>query len=166
MRFLSNIQDLKMKQVLFVCLGNICRSPGAEAVFNALIGKNGMENKLSCDSAGTAAYHVGERADYRMRQFGLKRGYNLTSNSRAFDSVHDFDRFDYIIGMDRQNVRDLKSVARTENDRQKIYLMTDFCINKKHDSVPDPYYGGDAGFELVLDILEDACAGLIRKLQK
>ncbi len=68
--------------------------------------------------------------------------------------------------MDRQNVRDLKSVARTEKDRQKIYLMTDFCINKKHDSVPDPYYGGDAGFELVLDILEDACAGLIRKLQK
>jgi len=155
-----------MKQVLFVCLGNICRSPSAEAVFNALIEKNRLEKELSCDSAGTDAYHVGDRADSRMRKFGLKRGFNLTSISRAFDRTRDFDRFDYIIGMDRQNVRDLISMARNENDRKKIHLMTDFAINGKFDSVPDPYYGGDAGFELVLDILEDACEGLIRILQK
>lgn len=155
-----------MKKILFVCLGNICRSPSAEAVFNAMIGRDGLVKELQCDSAGTAAYHVGERADYRMRQFGLKRGYNLTSISRAFDPKNDFDRFDYIIGMDRQNVCDLKNVARNESERKKIHLMTDFCISKKYDSVPDPYYGGDAGFELVLDILEEACAGLIKKIQK
>lgn len=155
-----------MKHVIFVCLGNICRSPSAEAVFNALIEKNGQGNSLSCDSAGTAAYHVGERADYRMRMFGMKRKYNLTSISRAFNPESDFDRFDYIIGMDRQNVRDLKSMARNETDRKKIHLMTDFSVSGKYDSVPDPYYGGDAGFELVLDILEDACEGLIRVLQK
>lgn len=153
-----------MKQVLFVCLGNICRSPSAEAVFNALIEKNGLE-ELQCDSAGTAAYHAGDSADYRMKQIVQKRGYRLTSISRPIDPDSDFDRFDYIIGMDRQNIRDLKAIARNENDRKKIFLMTDFCMNHKYDSVPDPYYGGAAGFELVLDILEDACTGLIRKLQ-
>jgi protein-tyrosine phosphatase len=153
-----------MKQILFVCLGNICRSPAAEAVFNALIEKNGLENEISCDSVGIAAYHIGASADYRMRQFGLKRGYNLTSIARQFDT-DDFDRFDYILGMDKQNVRDLKSMARNETDRKKIFMMTDFCIDKKYNSVPDPYFGGDAGFELVLDILEDACDGLLKKLQ-
>jgi len=155
-----------MKQVLFVCLGNICRSPSAEAVFNAMADKNGLAEELKCDSAGTAAYHVGDQADYRMRQFAHKRGYRLTSISRQIDPNLDFDRFDYIVGMDKQNVRDLKSVARNENDRKKISLMTDYCSDKKFDSVPDPYYGGAAGFELVLDILEDACEGLIRKLQE
>lgn len=154
-----------MKEILFVCLGNICRSPSAEAVFNALVKRKGFKNELSCDSAGTAAYHVGEPADYRMRQFAQKRGYHLTSISRPVDPDRDFDRFDYIVGMDKQNVRDLKSMARNENDRKKIFLMTDFCIDQKYDSVPDPYYGGASGFELVLDILEDACDGLIRKLQ-
>ncbi len=155
----------KMKQVLFVCLGNICRSPSAEAVFNAFVEKNGLSGELKCDSAGTAAYHAGDQADYRMKQFAKKRGYKLTSISRPVDRETDFDRFDYIIGMDKQNVRDLKSIARNENDRRKVFLMTDFGLNKKYDSVPDPYYGGDAGFELVLDILEDACEGLIRKLR-
>jgi protein-tyrosine phosphatase len=155
-----------MKKILFVCLGNICRSPAAEAVFNALIEKNGLGNELSCDSAGTAAYHIGETAYYRMRQFGLKRGYNLTSISRQFDPDHDFDRFDYIICMDKQNVRDLKAMARNETYRKKIFLMTDFCADQKYDSVPDPYFGGSAGFELVLDILEVACDGLICKLRK
>jgi protein-tyrosine phosphatase len=155
-----------MKQVLFVCLGNICRSPCAEAVFNALVEKTGLTEVLLCDSAGTAAYHAGDQADYRMKQFAKKRGFFLTSISRPFDPNSDFERFDYIIGMDRQNVRDLKAVAQNEDDRKKISLMTDYCSGKKYDSVPDPYYGGAAGFELVLDILEDACDGLIRKLQE
>jgi len=154
-----------MKQVLFVCLGNVCRSPSAEAVFNALIEKYGLQSVLQCDSAGTDAYHNGDQADYRMKQFAQMRGYRLTSISRRVQPAHDFDRFDYIIGMDGQNVRDLKALARNENERRKISLMTDYCSNKIYNSVPDPYYGGAAGFELVLDILEDACEGLIRELQ-
>lgn len=152
-----------MKKILFVCLGNICRSPGAEAVFNALIEKKGLENEFLCDSAGTAAYHVGEPADSRMRKIGVNRGYNLNSRARRFDPNRDFDQFHLIIGMDRQNVRDLQGIARNKNERKQISLMTDFCSNKTHDSVPDPYFGGDAGFELVFDILEDACEGLLRK---
>lgn len=155
-----------MKQVLFVCLGNICRSPSAEAVFNAKIKQYGQLDYISCDSAGTAAYHEGEPADYRMRQFALKRGYNLTSISRPVNPKIDFDRFDYIVGMDRYNVRDLKAMTRNANDLKKISLMTDYCTNGNYDSVPDPYYGGAAGFELVLDILEDACDGLIRQIQE
>ena len=155
-----------MNHVLFVCLGNICRSPSAEAVFNAMIAKEGLGNEVICDSAGTLAYHAGEPADYRMKQFAKKRGYHLTSISRPVDPKTDFDRFNFIIGMDRQNVTDLKSMARNEDDKKRIFLMTDFCSSQKHDSVPDPYYGGAAGFELVIDILEDACKGLIRKLQK
>ena len=153
-----------MKRILFVCLGNICRSPSAEAVFNFQIEKKNLGNELSCDSAGTAAYHTGDQADYRMRQFAQKRGYQLTSISRPVNSELDFDRFDYIIGMDRQNIRDLKTMARDENDCKKIHLMTDFCTTKRYNSVPDPYFGGASGFELVLDILEDACEGLIREL--
>jgi protein-tyrosine phosphatase len=155
-----------MKHLLFVCLGNICRSPSAEAVFNALIEKEGLQHEIQCDSAGILSYHAGEPADYRMKQFARKRGYQLTSVSRPVDPSKDFDRFDYIIGMDRQNIRDLKSLARNDADRKKIFLMTDFCTDKEFDSVPDPYYGGAAGFELVLDILEDACNGLLQKLQE
>ena len=154
-----------MKQILFVCLGNICRSPSAEAVFNELIRRNGLRSEVQCDSAGTAAYHAGDQADSRMKQYAQKRGYRLTSISRPVDPKSDFDRFDYIIGMDCQNIRDLKTMARNENDRKKIFLMTDFCTNSEYDSVPDPYYGGSGGFELVLDILEDACDGLITKLR-
>ena len=155
-----------MKRILFVCLGNICRSPTAEAVFNAMIENEGLGNEFVCDSAGTIAFHAGEPADYRMKQFAKKRGYTLTSISRPVDPKTDFDRFDFIIGMDRQNVIDLKSMVRNNDDKKRIFLMTDFCSNPKNDSVPDPYFGGAAGFELVLDILEDACSRLIRKLKK
>ena len=154
-----------MKKILFVCLGNICRSPGAEAVFKHLVEKKELQDKFQCDSAGLGAWHVGEKADSRMRQSGQRRGYNLTSIARAFDVQQDFDQFDLIIGMDGQNIRELKGRVRNENDRRKIFLMTDFCRNKSYHSVPDPYFGGDAGFDLVLDILEDACEGLIQTLE-
>jgi protein-tyrosine phosphatase len=153
-----------MKRILFVCLGNICRSPGAEAVFTHLVEMKGLKDEFIIDSAGLGAWHVGEKADYRMRQFGQKRGYHLTSIARAFEPG-DFDQFDMIIGMDAQNIRDLKSRARNNQDKQKIYAMTDFCSNRNYHSVPDPYFGGDAGFDLVLDILEDACEGLLKKIQ-
>ncbi|MBN2807814.1 MAG: low molecular weight phosphotyrosine protein phosphatase [Prolixibacteraceae bacterium] len=153
------------KSVLFVCLGNICRSPSAEAVFRAVVKKAGLEQAFDIDSAGTIAVHSGEPADARMQQHALKRGYHLTSISRRIHPAVDFDRFDYIIAMDDQNLRDLQAMARNAGDVKKISKMTDYAKRSNHTSVPDPYYGGAAGFELVLDLLEDACEGLLLHVQ-
>ena len=154
------------KRVLFVCLGNICRSPSAEAVFNSVLEEEGLQEVIECDSAGTTAYHTGEMADQRMQGHAIKRGYRLTSISRAINPEHDFDEFDFIIGMDDNNVWDLRKMARTPSDLGKIYKMTEFSRKMDYRSVPDPYYGGSDGFELVLDILEDACHGLVRDLRE
>jgi protein-tyrosine phosphatase len=153
------------KRILFVCLGNICRSPSAEAVMNGFIKREDLENEIQCDSAGILSYHAGEPADKRMQKHAVKRGYRLTSISRPVNPKVDFDHFDMIIGMDDQNIRDLKSLARNQKDLEKIFRMTDFCRENQFDAVPDPYYGGEQGFELVLDILEDACKGLLDYLK-
>lgn len=154
------------KHLLFVCLGNICRSPGAEAVMNSLLKKGGHTKKIVCDSAGIIGNHSGAKADARMQMHARLRGYQLTSISRQVKPDSDFHRFDMIIGMDDQNVRDLNSLARTAQDRKKIYRMTDFCTQIEYKHIPDPYYGGQDGFELVLDLLEDACGGLIDHLNR
>lgn len=154
------------KSVLFVCLGNICRSPSAEAVFKGIVEKAGLSAKYDIDSAGTISVHSGEHADARMQQHAVKRGYNLTSISRKINPKTDFDRFDYIIGMDNSNVSDLLMLARNDNDRDKISTMTDYCTQYAETSVPDPYYGGSDGFELVLDLLEDACVGLLNHIEE
>jgi len=154
-----------MKRVLFVCLGNICRSPSAEAVFNALIKKEGLTGSIQCDSAGIAGYHIGEPADQRMQSHAIRRGYRLTSIARKFNPETDFDAFDYIVGMDDENVNDLQNLASSNEELNKIYKITDFSSEAGHDSVPDPYYGGSDGFELVLDILEDACEGLLNEVK-
>ncbi len=153
------------KSILFVCLGNICRSPAAEAVMNKLIKKEKLEEDISCDSAGILDYHQGEPADVRMQMHANRRGYFLESISRPVNPKEDFDRFDMIIGMDEQNIRDLRLRVRSEDDLKKIYLITDFCRRKKYDRIPDPYMGKEKGFELVIDILEDACAGLLDYLK-
>jgi len=153
------------KHLLFVCLGNICRSPSAEAVMNGKIKTIGWERRILCDSAGIIGFHAGEPADARMRKHALKRGYALTSLSRQVKPDSDFDRFDMIIGMDDQNIKDLNALARSEDDRRKIFRMTDFSTQKIYNHVPDPYYSGNDGFELVLDLLEDACDGLMEYLK-
>jgi len=153
-----------MKNILFVCLGNICRSPVAEAVMNECLHREGKDREIVCDSAGILDYHAGEPADQRMQSHAGKRGYKLTSISRQIDPKKDFDRFDMIIGMDRQNIKALMSLARSDKDKEKIHLMTDFLKVKKYHHVPDPYFGGEEGFELVIDIVEEACEELIRRL--
>jgi protein-tyrosine phosphatase len=154
------------KHLLFVCLGNICRSPSAEAVMNGKLKGVGLEKIVLCDSAGIIGFHSGEPADFRMQKHALQRGYVLTSLSRKVKPDSDFDRFDMIIGMDDQNIRDLNALARSDDDRKKIFRMTDFCSQKIYSHVPDPYYTGSKGFELVLDLLEDACDGLITYLNR
>ena len=110
-----------------------------------------------CDSAGIIEFHACEPSDSRMRKYALKRGYEITSLSRQVNQDSDFDRFDMIIGMDDQNIKDLNALARSEDDRKKIFRMTDFRVHKNYNQVPDPYYSGSEGFELVFDLLEDAC---------
>lgn len=157
---------MEAKKILFVCMGNICRSPSAEAVFSGLSKARGYDGQFAVDSAGTIAYHAGERADRRMQSHASKRGYNLTSISRKFKPDKDFDNFDLIIGMDDENVAALKGFARNDSDQEKIYKITDFRKEWNYDEIPDPYYGGEEGFELVLDLLEDSCEGLIESLAK
>ena len=154
------------KKILFVCLGNICRSPSAEAVFSELLKKEGLTNSFEIDSAGTGAWHIGEPADRRMQKHAVKRGFNLTSISRKFDPESDFDRFDLIIGMDDENIIALKNRARNESDLKKIHKITEFSREWNYTEIPDPYYGGDEGFELVLDLLEDAGMGLLEKIKQ
>jgi protein-tyrosine phosphatase len=153
------------KKVLFVCLGNICRSPGAEAIFKSLLKKRNLEKEFEIESAGTSGWEVGQSADERMQAHANKRGYRLTSLARQFDPKTDFDYFDYILGMDDYNIRSLKAMARNQLDLAKIYKITDFSKDYKYNEIPDPYYGGDAGFELVLDLLEDACEGFLETLE-
>jgi len=157
-------EKLKKKRILFVCLGNICRSPSAEAVFTGLVNRKGLFSRFEIDSAGTGSWHVGEPADKRMQSHAVKRGFTLTSISRMFDPDVDFDRFDMIIAMDDYNYRTLKYMAGSEEELRKLYKMTDFRKEWNYDEIPDPYYGGEEGFELVLDLLEDSCNGLLEKL--
>lgn len=151
------------KKILFVCLGNICRSPSAEGVMNHLIEIAEREDKFVIDSAGILNYHQGELPDSRMRAHAIRRGYNLTHRSRPV-RTEDFYHFDLIIGMDDRNIDDLKDRAPSPAEWSKIHRMTEYCTKFAHaDHVPDPYYGGEEGFEYVLDLLEDACEGLLNE---
>ncbi|HBG42376.1 MAG TPA: phosphotyrosine protein phosphatase [Porphyromonadaceae bacterium] len=156
------LQDSNKKKIriLFVCLGNICRSPAAESVMNRIIEKNNLQDSIETDSAGTSGWHEGDLPDERMRAHGEKRGYAFLSRARRF-TKKDFQNFDYIIAMDDQNYMDVKSMAITTEDERKIHRMTEFSRQYSHDHIPDPYFGGTSGFELVLDLLEDACLGLM-----
>ena len=151
--------------ILFVCLGNICRSPAAEAVM-----KKKLEDRwplcagVEVDSAGIGSWHEGQLPDRRMRRHGAARGYDVGSVARQV-KAEDFARFDYIFGMDHDNMADLRRLARTEEERSKVMCAADFMArHPQYDTVPDPYYGGGDAFELALDLIEDACDGIINRL--
>ena len=150
-------------KILFVCLGNICRSACAEAVMKQVVAQRGIAADFEIDSAGLISYHSGEKADPRMRHHAAKRGINITSIARKI-TTSDFSHFDYIIGMDDDNIRRLLEIAPDEQLYQKISKMSDYCQTHRVNSVPDPYYGGDSDFELVLNLLDDACNGLLDKI--
>lgn len=151
------------KRILFVCLGNICRSPAAETIFKATA--DAAKLPVIVDSAGSSGWHEGEPADGRMRHSAKQRGYIITSHSRPFEML-DFNRFDLIVAMDDQNFDNLRNQAVTLEDKEKIVRMADFFIHQKMDHIPDPYYGGTDGFNLVIDLLEDASIGLLNHLTK
>ena len=150
--------------VLFVCMGNICRSPAAEAVFRAKVEQAGLADSIHIDSAGTIGYHAGDPADRRMRAAGAQRGYDLSSISRQV-MLSDFETFDHIIAMDYENLAYLKAMQVRTNDKASLRLMCDFASRHNDREVPDPYYGGASGFEHVMDLLEDACDGLLGEIR-
>lgn len=152
-------------RILFVCLGNICRSPAAEAVMKTLVTQAGLNDHIFCDSAGTSAYHEGELADPRMIRYARERGHEITSLSRPFRSPQDFADFDLILTMDQSNYRNVLFLDSSSEFRAKVQPITQYCRIHKVDEVPDPYYQEEIGFQLVLDILEDACAELLIKIK-
>lgn len=151
-------------RILFVCLGNICRSPAAEGVMRAIVEKEGAEKRFELDSAGLYGGHAGELPDRRMRVHAFQRGYSLIHRSRPV-RMSDFEDFDLIVAMDHSNFDRLRNMAPTLEDERKVVRMIDFVKGfPKWDCVPDPYYEGAEGFELVLDLLEDGCFNLFEIL--
>ena len=152
--------------VLFICLGNICRSPAAQAVMQRMVDERGLTDRFFIDSAGIGGWHIGDLPDKRMRVHARPRGYELTHRARKVKSA-DFEDFDLIVGMDATNVDDLCSLAATIEQKDKVVMMGDYIRRfPHHDYVPDPYYEGSEGFELVLDLLEDACDNLLNQIIK
>ena len=154
-----------MSSVLFVCLGNICRSPTAHGVFSAQVAEAGLAGRIAIDSAGTGAWHVGEPPDGRATAAALQRGYDLSGlRARQVDPA-DFERFHYILAMDRSNLSHLEAM-RPAGYRGHLGLFLDFHPRPPTREVPDPYYGGDRGFEEVLDLVERAGRGLLEAMER
>lgn len=159
-RALANIKKQGKIRVLFVCLGNICRSPAAEGLMKEAISDRNSSLQWTIDSAGTGNYHIGDLPDPRMRAHARRRGLTLDHHCRQINP-YDFDDFDLIIGMDASNISNLRRLAPSPEAEEKILPMSDFFgISTKYDYVPDPYYDGAEGFELVLDLLTDATVNL------
>ncbi len=147
-------------RILFVCMGNICRSPAGEGVLAQLVAEAGLSEQIAIDSAGTIGMHAGERADSRMRHAAAHRGYDLTSLARQVTAA-DLDAFDLILTMDEDNLRNVLRLATTDAQRTRIRPFCEFCSDHADQEVPDPYYGGPQGFQYVLDLLEDGCRGVL-----
>lgn len=152
-----------MTKLLFVCLGNICRSPAAENIMNHLALKAGIDNEIECDSAGTANYHTGNPPDRRIQAAAANRNIQMIGSARQFTKA-DFTAFDLILAMDRENYRNILALDPQGQYQDKVRLMCDFATHHSDKEVPDPYYGGADGFDYVIDLLTDACEGLLSQL--
>lgn len=148
--------------VLFVCLGNICRSPTAEGVFRALVEREGYRGRIACDSAGTGAWHLGKPPDERAQAAAARRGYDLSGFRARQAEPGDFQRFDLVCAMDRSNLKNLRAIA--PRDYAGLGMMMAYAPDLGLDEVPDPYYGAGDGFERVLDMLEAASGGLLNHI--
>ncbi len=148
--------------VLFVCLGNICRSPAAEGIMKAMVKERGLEKNMMVDSAGIGGWHIGQLPDPRMRRCGASHGYRFDSRARQISS-DDFAHFDTIVVMDNENYRAVTSLAPSAEDKKKVVRCADFLSqHRNYTTIPDPYYGDEEDFELVITLLEDALGGLLR----
>lgn len=160
----SNVNISSTVKVLFVCLGNICRSPTAEAVFRSLVRDAGLDGLVEIDSCGTAGYHVGDSSDSRSQAAARGRGYDMSPLRGRQVQNSDFKTFDYILAMDNANLRDLQ-VRCPEPYQSKLGLFLTYASTHSEREVPDPYYGGEGGFAHVLDLVEDASSGLIEEIK-
>jgi len=158
-------QAQKKTSVLFVCMGNVCRSPTAEGVFRKLVSDAGLADLIQADSAGTHAYHIGEPPDRRAIAAASRRGFSLEGIAARRVNTTDFETFDYILAMDQDNLRALHESADDEF-HGKVRLFLEYAGSSPGNEVPDPYYGGAAGFERVLDLVEDASRALLESLRK
>jgi protein-tyrosine phosphatase len=153
-----------MTSILFVCLGNICRSPAAEGVLRYLVSQDPSLRNVHIESCGLGDWHVGQLPDERIRAAAKERGLILMSRAQNFN-IQFLQRFDYILAADHEVIKVLHRYAKEPTEKAKIHLITAFSSTFKNEEIPDPYYQGDAAFELVLDMVEDACKGLIDHLK-
>lgn len=161
---ISSLANKKMVKVLFVCMGNICRSPTAQGTFEKVVNDAGLEKQIFIDSAGTHAYHIGENPDPRSQMAAKNRGIDLSKQRARKVSLHDFKEFDYILAMDADNKSILDNNCQSEH-LHKIKLFLEFAPETGFKEVPDPYYGGEKRFELVLDLIEVASRGLLAAIR-
>ncbi|MDZ7805027.1 low molecular weight protein-tyrosine-phosphatase [Thiohalophilus sp.] len=156
---------MKKVHVLFVCLGNICRSPTAEGVFRHLLREEGLDGQIVTDSAGTHAYHVGAPPDPRAQETARSRGIDLSDLRGRKALADDFDKFDYVLAMDEENYHNLARICPPEH-REKLHMFLDFAPHLNESEVPDPYYGGAKGFDRVFDMVEEASRGLLADIRQ
>ena len=161
---LSHLAAAPTVRVLMVCMGNICRSPTAHGVLESLVADAGLADRITVDSAGTHDYHVGRPPDERAQAHALRRGVNLSAQRARQLTRRDFADFDRVLVMDEANESAARALCAPDQ-RPKLRRLTDFCTRHQANEVPDPYYGGDAGFEQVLDLVQDACDGLLLALR-
>lgn len=157
---------MRKKKLLFICLGNICRSPAAQGIMQHMVDERGLADRYEIDSAGIGAWHVGNLPDSRMRSHGHQHGYTFSHHARQICDA-DFSRFDYIIVMDEENHKAVTRLQMRCGGGAELCRMADyFTRHPRHHCVPDPYYGGDSDFELAIELIEDGCEGLLNRLEK